>query len=414
MSFWIDYSRDIDVEYDELLLKLLNEGINNTYINEVNPFNVFLKLLRNFLNLKPSIILDSDFSEKEILDLGITNDDIKDGEYNQDDFSGQFNSINDVIFFYEKNKENLSIDIYTSGTTGRPKKVSQSYKNLIRGVKCNESFRENIWGFAYNPTHFGGIQVFLQAFYNKNELVYLFNLDYIHIYQSILERKITHLSCTPTFMKILLGYITEPIFSIRSLTFGGEKFDINVLKQLKVKFPKAKIKNVYASTEAGSLFRADGEFFIIPKRIKEHVKIINDELYIHNELLGKSDSFELEGGWYKTGDIVDYVDENRFYFKSRKSEIINVGGYKVNPNEIEGVIKAVEGVKDVSVFGRDNSIMGQIIVANVIKEEGVEDAELKQRIKEVCKSELQNFKIPRLIKFVNMFNLTRTGKIKKI
>jgi acyl-coenzyme A synthetase/AMP-(fatty) acid ligase len=93
--------------------------------------------------------------------------------------------------------------------------------------------------------------------------------------------------------------------------------------------------------------------------------------------------------------------------------MINVGGYKVNPTEIENIIKEIKGVKDVAVFGRKNSIMGQIIVANIITEDAVEEIELKQEIKKICKSQLQDFKIPRIIKFVKLFDLTRTGKIKK-
>jgi acyl-coenzyme A synthetase/AMP-(fatty) acid ligase len=413
MSFWVDYSRNIDIEYNDLFSKLLRKGNNNIYIKEENPFDVFLNLLRNFVNMKISVILDSDFSDKEILDLGITNNDLLKGEYTQYNLFEKFSSFDEIILFYEKNKENIGIEIYTSGTTGRPKKVVQSYENLTRAIKTGPSFIDNIWGFAYNPTHFAGIQVFLQAFYNQNELVYIFNLDYQLVYRSMLERKVTHLSCTPTFMKIFLNYIDEPLESVTSLTFGGEKFNLHLENKIKATFPEATLKNVYASTEAGSLFRSDGVYFRIPKKYKEFIKIEIDELYIHKKLLGKSSSFTLDGDWYGTGDLVEFIDHERFLFKSRKSEMINVGGYKVNPTEIENIIKEIKGVKDVAVFGRKNSIMGQIIVANIITEDAVEEIELKQEIKKICKSQLQDFKIPRIIKFVELFDLTRTGKIKK-
>ena len=179
------------------------------------------------------------------------------------------------------------------------------------------------------------------------------------------------------------------------------------------KFPNAIIKNVYASTEAGSLLRTDGEFFVIPERYKLLIKIDNDELLINKELLGKSESFILEGNWYRTGDLVQFIDHEKFKFLSRKSEMINVGGYKVNPSEVEDVIRKVGGVKDIVVFGRANSIMGNVIVANIIKEEGQENKQLKERIKKGAVLHLQEFKIPRIINFVDYFELTRTGKIKK-
>lgn len=413
MNFWFDRTRELNVTYKELLNILLAEGDNNIYIKEDNPMQVFISLLRNFLNQKESILLDADFSNNELLDLGISETDLASGSYKQQELTKKFDSLEEIIAFFDKFNEVLTISIYTSGTTGRPKKISQSYKNLTRAVKSDNSLKENIWGFAYNPTHFAGLQVFFQAFYNQNQIVYLFGQDYQEVYKSMLDRRVTHLSSTPTFMRILLSYVESPLEFVESLTFGGERFDSELLKRLETQFPNAVVKNVYASSEAGSLLRSEGPYFVIPSRYGEVLKIENDELLIHRDLLGSSSSFSLEGYWYKTGDLVRYVDDRRFLFIGRKSEMINVGGYKVNPTEVENVIKEVQGVKDVSVFGRQNSIMGQIIVAHVIKTETSDSKELKMRIKEATKSKLQEFKIPRLIKFVEAFKLTRTGKIKK-
>jgi acyl-coenzyme A synthetase/AMP-(fatty) acid ligase len=92
--------------------------------------------------------------------------------------------------------------------------------------------------------------------------------------------------------------------------------------------------------------------------------------------------------------------------------MINVGGYKVNPTEVEDIIRNISGVKDVYVFSRENSITGNIVMANVISEGVIDEKDLKQIIKRKCISNLQEFKIPRLISFVDSFELTRTGKIK--
>jgi acyl-CoA synthetase (AMP-forming)/AMP-acid ligase II len=146
---------------------------------------------------------------------------------------------------------------------------------------------------------------------------------------------------------------------------------------------------------------------------KKVIKIKNNELLIHKELLGTSESFNLEGDWYKTGDVVEFKDKKRFKFKNRKSEMINVGGYKVNPSEVEAVIQEVKGVEDVIVFGRDNSVMGKIVVAHIVKTENEDKKKVKERIKKITSSKLQDYKLPRLIKFVDSFDLTRTGKIKK-
>ncbi|WP_405208888.1 AMP-binding protein [Aquimarina sp. LLG6339-5] len=411
--FWIDNSRDIRVSYDDLLEELVKEGDNNLFIYELNPYKVFVKILRNLLSEKRCIILDADFSNDELTGLGISEEDFKNASFFQEDLRSKFNSFDEILNFLKSSENNLDIEIYTSGTTGRPKKVEQSFKNIIRAVKVDPDYKGNNWGFAYNPTHFAGLQVFFQALFNKNKLVYIFDKDYSLIYNDIYTEKVSHLSCTPTFIKMLLPNIIEPVSTLQNLTFGGEKFDPRVQHKIKEKFPNTSVKNVYASTEAGSLLRAKGENFLIPARYQEFIKIEEDELMIHKQLLGKSESFTLEGEWYKTGDLVEFVDENSFRFKTRKSEMINVGGYKVNPKEVEEVIKDVKGVNDAIVFGRKNSVLGYIIAANVIKEENEDKKELKHKIKKTCENKLQEFKIPRIIKFVDSFEVTRTGKIKR-
>jgi acyl-coenzyme A synthetase/AMP-(fatty) acid ligase len=411
--FWIDDSRGLEISYKGLYEDLIKEGEGNVYIQYKNPYLVFVSLLRNLLSQKKSIILDADFSTGELLTLGVSEEELLNSKYFQYNLSVDFKSLDEIFDLYNTKKEELEIEIFTSGTSGKPKKVNQNLVNIVRAVKVNPSFEKNIWGFAYNPTHFAGLQVFFQAFFNKNTLVYIFDSDYEIAYKMFRNYGITHLSCTPTFMKMLIPYVSKSLENVSSLTFGGEKFDSNMESRITEKFPNAIIKNVYASTEAGSLLRTDGEFFVIPERYKLLIKIDNDELLINKELLGKSESFILEGNWYRTGDLVQFIDHEKFKFLSRKSEMINVGGYKVNPSEVEDVIRKVEGVKDIVVFGRANSIMGNVIVANIIKEEGQENKQLKERIKKGAVLHLQEFKIPRIINFVDSFELTRTGKIKK-
>ena len=411
--FWIDSKRKLEVTYEAFFQEIIEEGVNNVYIKNSNPYNVFLSLIRNCVSETKSIILDSDFSDDELLSLDISKEDYVGGKFIQENLSCKFKSFDDILSFIRENNEELEIDIYTSGTTGRPKKITQLFKNLTRAVKVRDTLKDSVWGFAYNPTHFAGLQVFFQALYNRNAIVYIFNKGFDEVYLDFVDYNITNMSCTPTFMKMLLPSIKKDLIDVKSLTFGGEKFEPKIEKELKKKFSGATVKNIYASTEAGSLLKAEGELFSIPNRYTKVIKIKNNELLIHKELLGTSESFNLEGDWYKTGDVVEFKDKKRFKFKNRKSEMINVGGYKVNPSEVEAVIQEVKGVEDVIVFGRDNSVMGKIVVAHIVKTENEDKKKVKERIKKITSSKLQDYKLPRLIKFVDSFDLTRTGKIKK-
>lgn len=413
--FWRDNYFGVEKSYNDFLLDIQQKGVNNVYIKNRNPYEVFLALLRNILNKKNNILLDADFSDTELNDLGINSEDIEKASYQQNNIALKYSSFQELFEFFENSKEELSIDIYTSGTTGRPKKVSQNLKNIMRYVRKGDNHENNIWAFAYNPTHFAGLQVFFQALLNENAIIYVFGSDFKVNYDEIVSYKVTHISCTPTYMKMMLNYVINENKIIKSLTFGGERFDEKIEEIIKNKFPNAKLRNVYASSEAGSLLASDGKSFKIPNRYKNLIKIsVDEELIIHKDLLGDSDSFQLNGEWYHTGDLVEFINnDGAFIFRNRISDFINVGGYKVNPSEIEELLKTIENVKDALLIGKKNSLIGNVLVAYVILFKDEDKKIKKKQIIETLRKTLQDWKIPQIIKFVDTFELTRTGKIKK-
>ena len=134
------------------------------------------------------------------------------------------------------------------------------------------------------------------------------------------------------------------------------------------------------------------------------------ELLIHKSLLGAFDSQDIAGEWFHSGDLVEKLGDNRFRFISRKTEMINVGGYKVNPHEVEEEIKKISGVIDARISARTNRLTGNILMAEVVKQDEMEAELLEQKIFQELSARLQNFKIPRIVRFVPELKLTRTGK----
>ena len=305
--------------------------------------------------------------------------------------------------------ENWSITMFTSGTTGLPKKVSHSFQSITRFVRVSEKNISHVWGFAYNPAHIAGTQVFFQALLNGNAIVRLFGLSKDKIYKEIEGFGITNISATPTFYRLMLP-ADKQYPSVIRITSGGEKFDEKTTAQITKIFPKAKITNVYASTEAGTLFASDGDVFSIKPEMMPMVKIEKDELLVHSSLMGISEINH--GEWYNTGDLIKIISREplRFIFISRKNEMINVGGYKVNPHEVEETIRSIDGIRDVCVFAKNNSVLGNIICCDIVKTDKSLD---EPTIRTYLQSKLQEFKIPRMIKFVNELSMTRTGKIKR-
>lgn len=368
-------------------------------------FAYFENLVKAIATNRPLVLLDSDLNPSEIagFDESKVNVAVHLPEYH-------FNDMDAVVSALRQSTSEITI--FTSGTTGQPKKVVHSIETLTRSVRMGDKYKGQVWAYAYNPTHMAGLQVFFQAFENQNTLVNVFNMQRREVYQKLAEFQITHISATPTFYRLLLPF-EQTYQSVQRVTLGGEKSDNHLYESIEKIFPNAKINNIYASTEAGSLFAAKGDCFQIPEKIRDKFTVVDDELLIHRSLLGKSDSFKLDGDYYHSGDLIEWVntEEGIFKFKSRKNELINVGGYKVNPGEVEDAINAMDGVKQSLVYGKANSILGNVLIAEVQLEEGstLTDLDIRKSLKE----QLQDFKIPRKIKFVEAFSLTRTGKLKR-
>ena len=401
--FLID--NDKSYSYDDLLHSLNLSSEYCPLYKTSDIYSYFVNLIKALAANKPLVLLDSDLNPAEIdgVDEHLVN--VKEGIAKK-----SYMSMDEIVEAIQNSKSEITI--FTSGTTGQPKKVLHTVATLTRSVRTGERYVGQIWAYAYNPTHMAGLQVFFQAFENLNTLVNVFNKQRSEVYELINKHNITHISATPTFYRLLLPFEQEYKTVVR-VTLGGEKSDSHLYENIKKIFPEAKINNVYASTEAGSLFAAKGDCFQIPENIRDKFEVVDDELLIHKSLLGKSDSFKFEGDYYHSGDLIEWVDKESglFRFKSRKNELINVGGYKVNPGEVENILLSIDGVKQVLVYGKANSILGNVLCADIQLEDGVALTDVE--IKKALRSQLQDFKIPRRIKFVEQMSLTRTGKLKR-
>jgi len=401
--FWIDGS--FCKTYTQLFGDVEAIQTIQKTILEKEPYKVFVKLVHSLVYDYPVTLLDSDLSKDEIKKLGYAN--MKEPDW----LDNQKSNLGSIDWGEQSKKlQHWSITLLTSGTTGIPKKITHSFASITKSVKISPEHESDVWGFAYNPTHMAGTQVFFQAFLNRNPMIYIFNKSQDEIYMAIINHQITHLSATPTFYRLMLKKGLQ-FDSIKHISSGGEKLDENLKQKLSDFFPKAKIKNIYASTEAGSLFASDGDLFIIPKKLKKSIKIEDNEILIHERLLGKSDAFALADGWYYSGDIVEVVEKTpkiKFRLIHRKNEMINVGGYKVNPQEVEAEILKISGVSEVRVYGKKNSLLGNILCAQVVAE-NVSEKEIKIHLSSL----LQPYKIPRIIDFVQELERTRTGKLKR-
>ncbi|MFZ4413327.1 MAG: class I adenylate-forming enzyme family protein [Bacteroidales bacterium] len=405
--FYRDAGLKLERNWGQLIADLNQTKTYNPYCQSEDFYAVFKHLILSLCLGEEIILLDADFSADEIKKLTGFSDFEKFTKAIPKEKHLQINSKHDLLNCIHANAAKWKICLFTSGTTGLPKKLTHTFANITRFVKTTTS--ANTWGFAYPPTHMAGLQVFFQALLNGNPVIRLFGLSREEILKEIQNYGITHISATPTFYRLLLPIVgTYP--SVKRITSGGEKFDTATIMKLLLAFPNAKITNVYASTEAGSLLAAEGDEFTIKPEMQPWIQVRDLEIYVHHSLMGDSEMNKQE--WYASGDLVEILHTNplRFRFVSRKNEMINVGGYKVNPNETEEVIRSLPGIMDVRVFAKPNAVLGNILCCEVVKtKEEIDEA----GIRKILQGKLQEFKIPRIIVFVESITYTSSGKMKR-
>lgn len=313
----------------------------------------------------------------------------------------------------------------TSGTTGTPKLIEHSTGSLTKTCKLDtDRGREFTWGLVYDPFRFAGLQVVLQALASGSELVLCNHIGNVKDQAAFLrENNANALSATPTYWRKLLMSGVLGNHRFKQITLGGEPADQSVLNALKAAFPEARIAHIYASTEAGVGFSVTDGLMGFPKQYLERgvagnqlrigesgTLLIKPEKYVPTAAgasLAKTD------GFIDSGDLVAVRDE-RVLFLGRDSGAINVGGNKVIPEEVEAVIREVEGVAEVLVKPKGSGMMGQLVTADIQPRKADADtASLKKQIMVHCRARLEKYKVPALIRFVTEIEHNPTGKISR-
>lgn len=317
------------------------------------------------------------------------------------------------------------IVIATSGTTGRPKQVAHSVKSLTRGLRIGPGHENDVWALAYPLDHFAGLQVLLQALLNGNPIVNLWRTEPRAIGRALQEHRVTHLSATPTFYRTQLP--AQGVFAqVRRVISGGERLDPQLIQRLQTVFPNARLHNVYASTEIGSLLTSRGDVFEVPESIAQRVRVVNGELQVHRSLwasefdeeFGEKSGAEMDAidrgdSFGGTGDQVEVITKKplTFRFAGRSCEWINVGGHKVNPQHVEQVLRGFPEIDEAVVRGTPNSVTGQLVTCDLVLKPGatVDEQEIRARLR----AELESYEVPRLIQFVPKIETTSTGKVSR-
>lgn len=297
--------------------------------------------------------------------------------------------------------------LFSSGSTGKSKAAVHDLSLLLEKFKTPRKSQRAITFLLYD--HIGGVNTMLYTLSNAGCMVTVPDRSPDTVLAAVAKHRVDLLPTSPTFVNLILlsqAWQRHDLSSLRTVTYGTEPMPESTLKRFHELFPHITLQQTYGLSEVGILrskskssdslwMKIGGEGF--------ETRIVDGMLQIkaQSAMLGylNAPSPFSDDGWFLTGDAVE-VDGEYIRILGRKSEMINVGGEKVYPAEVESVLLQMPGVVDAAVLGEPNPITGSIVVARVNLEAKEEPSAFKKRMRVFCRERLAPFKIPARIEIV--------------
>jgi acyl-coenzyme A synthetase/AMP-(fatty) acid ligase len=325
--------------------------------------------------------------------------------------------------------------LLTSGTTGAPKLVLHTLGTLTSTILYQQARQPAassapVWSTFYDIRRYGGLQIFLRAALRGGSLVLSDPKESITDFLARANAAgITHISGTPSHWRRALMSGAAATIAPAYVRLSGEIADQAILDNLKLAYPNSGVAHAFASTEAGVAFEVGDGLAGFPATLvgaaggAVELRVADGTLQIRsggNALRYLGEQFApIRGadGFVDTGDRVD-LREGRYHFMGRAGGVINVGGLKVHPEEVEAVINAIPWVRMSLVKARRNPITGAVVTAEVVLADETDVAgerpqgvELTREIIEACRRGLPAHKVPAMVRIVPSLEVSAAGKL---
>jgi long-chain acyl-CoA synthetase len=331
---------------------------------------------------------------------------------------------------------------YTSGTTGHPKGAMQSHRAVIvnsaMAAQLHAKTPLDTVVTALPCPHVYGNIVFNGAMMYGLKLVLHQRFDAGEALKSIADHRATMFEGVPTMYMYMLVHPDFDKFALASLTrctVGGQTMPVPKMEEVERRFgcPLIELWGMTELAGLGTTFPSYGPHKLgsigiaIPHceaRIADAADAAKTmasgevgELMMRGPTVMQgyygNDRATREaiepGGWLHTGDLATMDKDGAIFIVDRKKDMINTGGFKVFPAEIERVVAAHPSVAMVAVGGLPDEFKGEIAKAYVVLKPGA--APDADGILALCREQLATYKVPRLIQFVADLPKTSTGKI---
>ncbi len=314
--------------------------------------------------------------------------------------------------------------LFTSGTTGQPKMVLHTLDGLTGPLDDGLAVPSGaVWSTFYDVRRYGGLQILLRALLGGGSMMLTDGAEPVG---TLLRRAgssgVTHISGTPSHWRRVLMSADAGAMAPRYVRLSGEIADQAVLDQLGRAYPAASVAHAFASTEAGVAFDVRDGLAGFPAAVLEagatELRVEDGTLRVRSSrtaarYLGDGGGgLRQAGDWVDTGDMVERRGE-RFHFVGRRGGVINVGGRKVFPEEVEAVINRQPGVLMSRVWGRRSPISGALVAAEIVLPPGVAFPPVRAAVLQACQAALPGHKVPVSLRQVAHLPIAPSGKLRR-
>jgi long-chain acyl-CoA synthetase len=297
--------------------------------------------------------------------------------------------------------ENPGLVLFSSGSTGQSKAAVHNLRELLDKFHVRRKKQRMIGFLLYD--HIGGINTMLYALSNGGTIITVETRTPDGVLATIARHRAEVLPTSPTFMNLVLlseAYRRHDLSSLTTVTYGTEPMTQSTLHRFHAALPGVTLLQTYGLSEVGILrskSRSSDSLWVKVGGEGFDTRVVDGVLHIkaRSAMLGylNAPSPFTADGWFVTGDAVE-MDGEYLRILGRTSEIINVGGQKVYPAEVESVIQDMPNVSEVTVYGERNAILGNIVCARVRPREPEEAAGFARRLRAHCAQRLERFKVP--------------------
>ncbi|MDA8231325.1 MAG: fatty acid--CoA ligase family protein [Magnetospirillum sp.] len=310
--------------------------------------------------------------------------------------------------------------LFSSGTTGRSKASVLDFAKLINTYDLSKLRPRRTLAFL-SLDHIGGINTLMSTFSHGGCIVTVPERTPRAVFEAVAAFRVDTLPTTPTFltMSLMSGDLAKhDLSSLRLITYGTEPMPVQTLRKLNAILPEVRLKQTYGLSEVGILptkSRSNDSLWVKFGTAGFQHKIVDGILWVRSDMamlgyLNAKAPFD-EEGYFDTQDVVE-VDGEYVHILGRKSEIINVGGEKVYPNEVESVLLEIENVVEATVSGQPSPVTGNVVKALVRLAVSEPQPLVYARIREYCRGRLEPFKVPVVVDITD--RPQHSGRLKKI